>query len=128
MTSVKDLGEPRWTKGPWEVKDDFSGHGFYIDAPAAKDSARANATLFAAAPELAKAVREYLEGLEDRVVQAERLTRGARELSMHGRTPYSVVMARIAEADARRALSAASPLYAALAMAYGKTKEAESHV
>jgi len=59
MFSVKDLEEPKWTKGP-----------------------------LAAAPELAGAVREYL-----------------------------------AEADARRALAAASPLYAALAKAYGKTEK-----
>jgi hypothetical protein len=32
-------------------------------------------------------------------------------------------MARMAEADARRALAAASPLYAALAKAYGKTEK-----
>jgi len=94
MFSVKDLEEPKWTKGP-----------------------------LTAAPELAGAVREYLAELEDRVAQAERLVRGARALPTHGRTPYSVVMARMAEADARRALAAASPLYAALAKAYGKTEK-----
>jgi len=113
MFSVKDLEEPKWTKGPLTTEP-------LIDSTGIEN---ATATLFAAAPELAGAVREYLAELEDRVAQAERLVRGARALPTHGRTPYSVVMARMAEADARRALAAASPLYAALAKAYGKTEK-----
>jgi len=68
MLTTKDLLDPRHTPGPMEVKRTIGAWGIYAPEPSliASVSTEADAALFAASPEMAKAVREYLEGLEDK--------------------------------------------------------------
>jgi len=68
MLTTKDLLDPRHTPGPLEVKRTVGAWGIYAPESGliAPVSTEADATLFAASPDLAKVVREYLEGLEDK--------------------------------------------------------------
>ncbi len=138
--ATKDLGEPGWTKGPWAVTGDRSAHGLSIEAPAAEGAgpgprlallpspapgeaeARANAVLVASSPALAEAIRRYLEDLEKRLEERTLWLKKAHEAAeARGKRITQAVAVHVAErVEAQRALRAAAPLCAALALAYGK--------